>query len=120
MSFKLAIKPVVGVPVEFKVDDGSGTAALHRFSLKCLRVGVKEFTDAITDPESGEITNERIRTKLLELATGWEGQKFVLDEESGEPSAFSQDALAYMLDQFGVLDVVAKSFRKVCEAKAKN
>lgn len=120
MGFKLAIKAVVSVPIEFKVDDGGGSPALHRFKLKCGRIGEKEFKASITDEVTGEVTNELIRAKLVELTTDWEGQKFVIDDETGEPAAFSTAAFEYMLDQMGVLDVAAKSYRKVCEAKAKN
>jgi hypothetical protein len=118
MAYKLSVADVVHVPVVFTQPDGNKTKKFD-FTLTCERKGVDEWTASIKN-EEGEFSPEKIKEKMLDLATGWcERQNFVL-EEDGTPAKFCRDAFEYMVDQPGVLNIIFKAYGIASAAKAKN
>ena len=118
MPYKLAVKNIVIVPVKFSIKDGKAKAQSFAFTLSCERVEVSEMQAAIKD-DDGIFKDEKIAKQMVKIATGWEGQDFVL-EEDGTPAAFSEEAFEVMLGVPSVLGIIFKSYMKESTAVAKN
>lgn len=117
MTYQLAIKNVVIVPVEFSVADGDKRKKF-KFSLECDRLTTEEWKAGITNDE-GVITPEKIREQLAGITRGWKGQTFVLDDD-GNPAEFCEEAFQVMTNAPGVFDVILESLMKESAAKGKN
>jgi hypothetical protein len=118
MGFKAAVGNVVVVPVKFSQKDGAETRNFS-FDLTCTRLNTSEWNDAIKD-EHGNYQDPLIRSKLIELTTGWSANQGFVRNEDGTPATFSKEAFEFMLDQNGVLGVVYTAYTTACSAKAKN
>ncbi len=109
MLFKIAAGNIANVPVKFTFKDGS-VNKLFSFTLTATRRTPDEIE------QQGELT---VKDFLLENASDWVGQRFVL-AENNEPAPFSREAFDYMLKQPGVLKIVWDSYQRECGAKEKN
>lgn len=115
---KLAVSDQVIVPVKFSLKDGLGLKSFS-FNLICNRLTAEEWEESVTDPQTELRTNKRIRQTMADVTTGWEGQKFVLDDH-GQPAEFCAEARDIMFAASGVLDVIVMSYMKESGARAKN
>lgn len=113
MSFKFAVAPVVRVPVKFQAADGQKTVPFS-FVLICKRLQQTEVSDRVnTDAQT-------VREFMADVVTGWEGQTLVLEEATGQPAAFSAEALVAMFEFPGVAFTAYQSYLKHFGAKEKN
>ena len=110
--YKLAIDDTVDVPVKFTLKVKS-VAKLFGFTLTCDRLTQDEISARLEDKEN------KVKDFMLEVTTGWSGQRLVLDE-SGEPAAFSPEAMTALLNAPGVAMVCFNAYIKDCGAKEKN
>lgn len=95
MAFKLAVAPLVDVPVKVFVQDG-----VQRRAVSFTLVGKRLAESAITD----EIRrDERTAGEFLSgVIVDWRGQTLVLDEQDNSPAAFSAGAFACLLSLQGM------------------
>lgn len=111
--FKLAVAPVVRVPVKFSAADGAKTVPFS-FTLICKRLGQDEVSARI----KGE--GETVQEFMGDVVTGWEGQTLVLEEATGQPAPFSPEALQAMLNFPGSAVAAYQAYLKNFGAKEKN
>jgi hypothetical protein len=117
MALKLAVAKKVSVPVKFEMTD-AGKVKKYAFTLTCDRVSTDQFQADIKN-EDGVVTGEKIREKMTDITTGWQGQTFVLNEDD-TPADFSAEALEMLFSTQGVLDVVFAAYLIAASAKTKN
>lgn len=108
----LAISNTSEISVKFTLKEGS-VNKLFAFSFTAIRLDQDEITERI------EEKNKKVKDFMAEVITGWSGQRMVL-EDNGEPAAFSQEALAMMLNVMGVGSILFNAYMKDCGAKEKN
>jgi hypothetical protein len=113
MSYKFSVAPVVRVPVKFSAADGAKSVPFS-FTLICKRLEQSEVSERVsTDAQT-------VREFMSDVVTGWEGQTLVLEEATGQPAAFSPEALAAMFEFPGVAFTAYQSYLKHFGAKEKN
>lgn len=110
-KYKLAISNVVVVPVEVKINDETGKAKTHKFSVTCNRLGADDLAAAFAGVSPQEFLTAEV--------TAWSGQKLVL-EDDGTPAEFCADSLAALLDIQGMVMVIFGAYLKEAAATAKN
>lgn len=110
--FTLAIEDTVEVPVKFTLKVKS-VAKLFSLTLIAIRLPQDEISSRLEDKE------KKVKDFLIDLVTGWSGQRLVLDA-SGEPAEFSPEALDALLNVAGVASVCFGAYFKECGAKEKN
>lgn len=113
MSYKFAVAPIVRVLVKFLVSDGAKQLPFS-FTLLCKRLEQSEVTDRVnTDAQT-------VREFMTDITIGWEGQTLVLEEATGQPAAFSPDALAALYEFPGAAFQAYQAYLKNFGAKEKN
>ena len=113
MAFKLVIADVVQVPVKATINDG-GRPVTFSFTVTAPRLPLDEFRALADGANAAESLDDFLMRKL----TGWSGQKLVIDE-SGQPAAFSPEALRCMLDLVGMAGIIFGAYLEACGAKGK-
>lgn len=101
MAYTLAVANVVELPVKFSVNDGGKTTPFA-FHIRANRMAQDEIRRLLKDEFP-------LRDLLLDQIVGWRGQRLVLDE-SGEPAAFSREALDCMMSLVGMEGVLAEAY----------
>lgn len=109
--FKLAIDNVVEVPVKFTLKVGKVNKPFN--AILIARRLTKEESDAMSADLS-------IKDFLLDNVSDWREQRLVLDDATGEPAAFSRDALDAFLSVSGVLAICWSAYTRECAGKEKN
>jgi hypothetical protein len=113
MAYKLAIADVIGVKVKGKYTDEAGVDKPLEFVLFCDRCNAEEMKAAVSDKD------ETAFDFFDKHASGWKGQKLVL-EEDGTPAAFSADALKALMSISGMAALCWHSYVQQVQATAKN
>jgi len=109
MKFKVSIGDQIEVPVHLKIRDG-GKLSEFKFHVTGKRLSTQEVQDKIKgDGDQADIT---VSDFLAQNITGWRNQKLVIDEDSGNPAEFSQEALQAMLGVAGVAGVIYLAYLK--------
>lgn len=109
MGFKVSIGHQIEVPVHLKIRDG-GKLSEFKFHITGKRLSTQEVQEKIKG--EGDQADVTVAEFLSQNITGWRDQKLVVDEESGTPADFSQDALAAMLGVAGVAGVIYLAYLK--------
>ena len=109
--YTLAIDNVVEVPVKFTLKVGKVNKPFN--AILIARRLTREESDAMASDLS-------IKDFLLENVSGWSEQRLVLDDATGEPAAFSRDALDAFLSVSGVLAICWNAYQRECAGKEKN
>lgn len=111
--FKFAVAPVVRVPVKIVAADGQKSPTFN-FTLICKRLQQSEVSERVnTDAQT-------VREFMSDVVTGWENQSLLLEEATGEPAAFSAEALNALFEFPGAAFVAYQSYLKHFGTKEKN
>jgi hypothetical protein len=114
MAFKLAIDDKVLVTVKGKFKSSRAGADLpYQFKVLMDRVDQDQISEAHTD-------GGRIADFLASKAHGWEDQRLVLDEATGKPAEFSEDAFRALLRLPGMGVQVYRAYMTDVSAQEKN
>lgn len=108
----LAIQNTVEVNAKFTLKEGR-VSKPFAFTFTATRLEQDDITERLESKE------KRIKDFMADVMTDWQGQRLVL-EENGEPSPFSTEALAMLLNVAGVASVCFNAYLKECGAKEKN
>lgn len=108
------ISPTVLVTVKGSTKDGNGQSVPFKFTLTCSRIPASELKNRFT---SGEFDMKEI---LKEVTTGWNGQRLITDQETGQPAEFCPDAFDALLDIGGMALLCFNAFTKESSANEKN
>ena len=111
-KYKVVVSDTVIVPIKGSLSDDAGKPVPFRFTLTCKRMTADEFKDRM----SGEFN---IKELMAEVATGWAGQRLVL-EQDGTPAEFCADAFDAMLNISGMALVCFNAYGKESGAQTKN
>lgn len=111
-KFRLVVDDVVDFPVSLTLRN-AGKDSTFTFTLMGRRLTSQQALDYF-DP-AGAKSDMTVREVLLANITDWHGQKLVLDA-SGEPAAFSPEALDAMLDVPGAAMVLLKAYQHALRA----
>ncbi|ODU07998.1 MAG: hypothetical protein ABS84_14910 [Rubrivivax sp. SCN 71-131] len=103
MAFKLAISDIIDVPVKASLADG-GKKVTHAFTLHARRIDAEPLREALND------SSVLIGDFLREHVVGWGDQRLVLDEETGAPASFSDEAFAAMRSVPGIERLIFESY----------
>lgn len=113
MRLKFNIGNVVNVPVKFTAND-EGREVKLAVTLICKRLSADELKDRLETPDLP------VKDFVVDVTTGWKGQTFLVDEETGAPAEFSKENLAHLLS-FPNLDRIAfAAYLKEQAANVKN
>lgn len=110
MAYKLSIGDCVEYKVTLSVVLPSGETQEHKFKLVGDRI---ESTALLTEIKQHELTTA---DWIVEHTRGWSGQRLVLDE-SGQPAAYSPDALRCLLGIHGATKVIFERYLDHLTAK---
>lgn len=113
MKFKFAVEDTVEVPVKFTVKNG-GVDNKMNFTLVCKRMESGELKSTLEGDE--KLTKEFV----LDVTTDWKGQRFLVEEATGNPAEFSREALEALLSFPGLANMAFISYLKENGAKEKN
>jgi len=104
MAFKLKVGNLLSIPIKLEINDGKAKPAAFAFTLEAERMNLDEAQAAFQ--LDGEKADRPIVDFLHEKITGWNGQTLVVDEDTGQPAAFSREAFDSMLSLVGVANVI--------------
>ena len=113
-KYKLVVSDKVTVKVEGVMDRDDGTPDPFKFTLYANRIGAKALSEALTDE------NQKASDLMRRVVTGWKGQKLVIDEETGVPAEFCEEAFDSLLEAEGMASYCMNAYLKAVQAKAKN
>lgn len=108
----LSISNTSDISVKFTLREGT-VNKLFAFTFTAIRLDQDDISERMDDK------NKKVKEFMAEVITGWSGQRLVL-EDNGEPAAFSQEALAMLLNVMGVAGILFAAYLKECGAKEKN
>lgn len=117
MTYKLAVKDVVIVPLKFSMATPTGKQNFD-FTLTCDRVPVADMNAALKN-DAGQFDDGKIRNQFLQITTGWTGQTLVLNDDD-TPAAFCKNAFEVMLGVPSLLGLILQSYLNESAAKTKN
>jgi hypothetical protein len=118
MAFKLAVAAVLLATINFTTND-NGETREFKFALEQDRLTEDEW-DARAKPEKGQTNQAAVRKLLISITRGWRDQNLVLDDATGQPAAFSREALEFMFTMPGFQDVALNAYINGVSAKVKN
>ncbi len=108
MAFKLKVGNQLSIPVKLEINDGSAKPAVFAFKLTGERMNLEQTQAAFA--LDGDRAERTVIDFLHEKITNWSGQTLVLDDDTGQPVAFSRDAFEAMLSLVGVANVIHSAY----------
>ncbi|WP_394789113.1 hypothetical protein [Rhodoferax sp.] len=112
-KFKLAIEDILTVRVKIQLLSG-GVWKKFDYTLFAKRMDQDAVT--ITHKEDGE---QPVAEFVQKVATGWEGQRLVLNDDN-TPAAFDPEALKALLSVPGVATLTYQAYMRDLGAREKN
>lgn len=109
MTFRLSISDTVAVQVAGSIPDATGRPMPFSFTLTCRRLPASELRQQI---EANELT---VPEFVAGVCQGWSG----VQEEGGQPLAYSPAALTQLLDVVGMAGVCFTAYVAACGAKGR-
>lgn len=110
MAFKLIARNLCTVPVKGFLKDESGKPERFEFTLICRRTGAGDLRNKLD--EAGRNTIHF----MTEVVEGWKG----VNDEAGNPVAFSDETLAALLDTPGLANLAFEAYIEQQGAREKN
>lgn len=114
--YKLAIGNIIIFPVAIAVVDGDSERTFS-FKLTAARPEESEIR-ALYEQEGHKKVSEFHAARCRQWITGWTGQGLVLDAETGQPAAFSAEALDCVLAVPGAATVIFNAHMEAVTATA--
>lgn len=122
--FKLAIANVIQFPVSLTVLDGS-TSKSFSFTLTAVRPTEPQLRAAFENEGTKKVA-EFHADRCRQWLTGWQDQSLVMDSTTGNPAAFSAEALDCVMSLPGASTVLFNALMEAAsaslgmQARAKN
>jgi hypothetical protein len=107
MPFKFAVGNVIEVPVKGSLNNGDADLVFD-FTVRADRLSADQF-DSEVARKGATVTDFLVRH-----VKGWSKQKLVLDEETGQPAPFSEEALLAMCSITGMGSFMFRAYSAAC------
>ena len=109
MANVIRVGNFVQFPVSLVIND-FGADKTYKFFLAGKRISREQMFAALGVDTLSDATDAVVNDFLVGHLTGWAEQTIVIDEATGQPSAFSEDGLRLVLDLWGVTAIVFSGY----------
>ena len=109
MSFRILVSNTVAVPVAGSIPDATGRATPFSFTLVCRRMPASELRQQI------DANDQTVPEFVAGVCQGWSG----VQDEGGQPLAYSGAALEQLLDVVGMAGLCFTAYVAACGAKGR-